>query len=976
LRPFAIDPESWEAMNRLLDTALDLPEPERLSWIESLPPEYDSFKPRLRELLSLIRSQGYLSTIPKIEPPAQGDETLGPRRREKAGDEIGIYRLVREIGKGGMGTVWLAERTDGMVNRPVALKLPRGSWRRELLAGRMAREREILAALDHPNIGRLYDAGFTPGGDPFLALEYVEGQPIDAYCEEQKLDSKARLSLFLQVANAVAHAHGRLVVHRDLKPSNILVTPAGTVRLLDFGIAKILEAGETQETEITQLAGRALTPDYASPEQIRGEPIGVASDVYSLGVVLFEILTGSRPYKLERGTRRELEDAILQAEPARPSEVASDLAGRKALRGEVDTIVLRALTKSKEERYPTVNALAEDIERHLDGRPVLARPDSPWYRATKFARRNRLSVGAGTAVFLALLAGAGVAVWQARVALSEKRRAEQVKEFITAIFRDANLEEGEGRSLTALDVLDRASDRIQAGLHADPAVRVELLNILGSSLMSLGETEKAETVTDRAVKEARTNLDERDPLALRAKLLSAWVLMYRGKTSEARSHLDEFFRSLDGRPAVPVEDLVLAWRVRCGLEIDAGNREEAVTAGRESVRLADELLPDAHPEKLLALLELAYAYQQNRQPDEALPIAERAYRLAVDTHPDNPLHPNVIKARARLGNDLAGAGKLEEGIRELEKAVSEATTVFGSSSMTVGVYLQNLVDFQIRAGMAAEALESSKRALEICERYFEPDSLTRISAVQVRGVALATARRVAESLPAFEDTYQSRSRAFGPSDRMTLEMRLRRARALAHSGTVDEARREVQAVLEEARRSKAIAIYTPLRFSGLIERAAGNFGAALELQEQALELAGDDPSSFRRALTLLEIGMLRVEMGNYDKAIAPLEEAGERFSEDGRMDPDDAEVLVGLGRARLGLGRASDAIGFLEEANRFWKEFDPENRWAGEVTLWLSDGYRALGRRRESEEARERAVEILSRSPEPSDVRLLRLARR
>jgi tetratricopeptide (TPR) repeat protein len=296
--------------------------------------------------------------------------------------------------------------------------------------------------------------------------------------------------------------------------------------------------------------------------------------------------------------------------------------------------------------------------------------------------------------------------------------------------------------------------------------------------------------------------------------------------------------------------------------------------------------------------------------------------------------------------------------------------------MTVGVYLQNLVSFQLQAGMVAEALESSKRSLEICEKYFEPDSLTRITSVQARGIALMAARKWSESLPAFDDAYQSASRAFGPSDKLTLEMRVRRALALAHTGAVAEARREVQAVMEEAVRSNVIPVYTPLRFSGRIERLEGNFAGALDIQQRALELTAKSPGFARRALTLLEIGMLRVETGSYAQAIHALEEAGERFSEDGRMDPDDGEVLVGLGRARLGQGRASEALAYLEEADRYWKDFDPENRWAGEVQLWLSDCYASVGRSRESETARKNAIRILSRSPEPADTRLLRLARR
>jgi serine/threonine-protein kinase len=259
---------------------------------------------------------------------------------------VGLYQLVRELGQGGMGAVWLAERADGLVKRAVALKLPHGAWRRAGLAGRMARERDILATLEHPHIARLYDAGLTTAEQPFLALEYVEGVPIDQYCaatdSRPALGLRAKLRLFLQVAQAVAYAHGKLVLHRDLKPANILVTRDGYVRLLDFGIAKLLADGEVKETRLTQFAGRALTLDYASPEQIRAEALAVTSDVYSLGVVLYELLTGSRPYKLKRDSRGALEDAILEAEPPRPSNAAPPENGA-SLRGALDTILLKAL---------------------------------------------------------------------------------------------------------------------------------------------------------------------------------------------------------------------------------------------------------------------------------------------------------------------------------------------------------------------------------------------------------------------------------------------------------------------------------------------------------------------------------------------------------------------------------------------------------------------------------------------------------
>src|SRR5688572_20544030 len=259
-----IDADTWATLSRLLDQALDLPVPERARWIESLAPEHETLKPHLRDLLS--RATGdtvdLLRPIAKVDPPPTAGARATRAFTPQPGDLVGAYRLIRELAQGGMGVVWLAERSDGLINRPVALKLPRGSWERPALAERMAREREILATLNHPNIARLYDAGLTDDGLPYLALEYVEGRRIDEFCRENDLNLRARLHLFLQVARAVAHAHARLVIHRDLKPSNILVTADGQVRLLDFGIARLLEDGRANPPDLTQASGRVLTPGY------------------------------------------------------------------------------------------------------------------------------------------------------------------------------------------------------------------------------------------------------------------------------------------------------------------------------------------------------------------------------------------------------------------------------------------------------------------------------------------------------------------------------------------------------------------------------------------------------------------------------------------------------------------------------------------------------------------------------------------
>ena len=412
----------WPALDTLLDEALAVPAGARAQWLAALDGEHARLRPTLAQLLAVqaqVDTGDFLATLPKLSHEGIEADAGEP----KPGDSVGPYRLISELGRGGMGAVWLAERSDGQLKRQIALKLPRVAWG-NALTERLARERDILASLEHPHIARLYEAGTDALGRPWLAMEYVEGRPIDAYCGDRDLALTDRLGLLLQVAAAVAHAHARLVVHRDLKPANILVTHTGQVRLLDFGIAKLMEGDRTEETALTRHAGHALTLDYASPEQIRGEPLGTASDVYSLAVVAYELLVGARPYRLKGSGAAELAEAIASTDPPRASDAASDPARKKALRGDLDAILNKALKKDSAERYSTVEAFAQDLQRHLEHRPVLAQPDRLAYRAAKFVSRYRIQVAAGGVVTCAVLAGSAVSLWQADHARRQAERAE------------------------------------------------------------------------------------------------------------------------------------------------------------------------------------------------------------------------------------------------------------------------------------------------------------------------------------------------------------------------------------------------------------------------------------------------------------------------------------------------------------------------------------------------------------------------
>ncbi|MGA8706692.1 MAG: serine/threonine-protein kinase, partial [Steroidobacteraceae bacterium] len=357
--------------------------------------------------------QSDLLTLPKlgsaIEPNAPPASGLKP------GARVGPYELIRLLGAGGMAEVWLARRADGAFTREVALKLPLLTRMQAGLEARFARERDILATLEHPHIARLYDAGIDPQGLPYLAMEYVQGEPLTRWCDAHRLGIPERLGLFLQVLEAVQYAHDRQVIHRDLKPSNILVSASGQVQLLDFGVARMLEGDETGPLALTSVYGRALTPDYASPELLRGDAVDARSDLYSLGVLLYELLTGTQPYRL-RGAASigaldqaiatlEIKKPSLQLEQAAPAmRTATPQLAARQLRGDLDAIVLKALARNPAQRYPSAAALAEDLRRHLDGRPIQARPARVGYRAHKFVRRHRALLGVSVVALAAILA--------------------------------------------------------------------------------------------------------------------------------------------------------------------------------------------------------------------------------------------------------------------------------------------------------------------------------------------------------------------------------------------------------------------------------------------------------------------------------------------------------------------------------------------------------------------------------------------
>jgi serine/threonine-protein kinase len=972
-----MDAGTLARLSKLLDEALERAPAARGEWVDSLGQEFEALKPQLRDLLSraaLIETGEFLNTLPKIDSHEAGQ----PLQSVKAGDLIGPYRLLRELGVGGMGSVWLAERADGLIHRSIALKLPHiVTPRRAELAERMAREREILASLDHRNIARLFDAGVTADGQPYLALEYVEGRPIDQYCRGDESGAaqplEARLKLFVQVANAVAYAHGKLVVHRDLKPANILVGANGGVRLLDFGIAKLLDAGEAKATQLTQFGGGAFTPDYASPEQILGEPLTVASDVYSLGVVLYELLAGARPYKLKRDSRGALEDAIVQAEPPRPSELAPP-ALRKALRGDLDTIVLKALKKTPDERYATVNALLEDVQRYLGSEPVLARPDRLAYRLRKFAARHRLGVGAAALVLLAVLAGAGVAVWQARVAIAERDRAEEIRRFIAGVFEEADPYNQSGKPLSAAELLRRAEGDIASRFANRSQLRIELRNVIASSLLGIADFPSAGATARRAVADATRELGPLHEDTLRARVVLAEVYAAQRDNPALRAELDTLLPQIRAAGARYPDLLARSLRASSDLAIEEGRFADGAAPAAEAFEVARTRLGPMHPVTVAVSTAYVEALLFSSAPlEQSMREADRALKLALDSSDGREDSPRVIQIRDVRVRLLSRARNLKATIEEADRLISSASSTFGPDSLAVAYAMMNTNRDRAELGDVARALKQSEKVMEIIGPTIRHSSHEYLYALSTRGVIMLAARRYAEALRDVEEAESIQRQLAGDKHWDTQSLQVQHAHLLGRLGRFAESRE----VFSQAERTGLPEDERDwiLRMQANVARSEGRYREAIAMQTEAERLAGGAISASTKNRINLEVGLSQVEIGEHAAAAASLSAVQEYFDGIGaQMHPAYAEALTGLARVALLRHEPTEALPLAERADAFWREFDADSRGAGEASFWLASVQKALGQTPAARTNFARAAGILRNSTLPSDRALVQAA--
>jgi len=755
----AMTPATWKALSELLDQGLELPDDARKGWMDEVQRSHPNLGPSLRKLMdahSSAASSDALGKLPTVLLPG-GSAAVDLPARPGEGQRIGPYLLVRRLGAGGMGEVWLARRDDGAFNREVALKLPLLHLLRSDLAPRFARERDILARLEHPHIARLYDAGVSQDGQPYLAMERVQGQPILEFADAHGLGVAERLALFAQVLSAVQYAHANLILHRDLKPSNILVTEAGEVRLLDFGIAKLLDRDEAAaDGTLTEGQGRALTPAYASPEQVRGESLTTASDVYALGVVLFELLTGTRPYRLELESVAQLELAIVDAEPLRPSTtVTEEAASRRGLTrkrlsrylaGDLDTVVLKALSKRPQDRYGSVAALAEDLRRHLAGEPVLARPASTLYRVQRFVSRNRMPVAAGTLAGAALVALTAVALVQAHRATLQRRRAEAqarnaeaVRDFLIDVLSAADpaLASGSGGKspgeVTVKEAVDAATGRIETSLADQPEVKVNVLSTLAGVYSSLDDVDRSLALLEESLSVAEKSMPVPNDGQAWALAQLANTAIFAGRFDVAARWLDRLEPVLAALHDDSSEVYAQMLKMRGNL-LRRGNSPDlprAVGFLERSASIFRERYPDKEG-RVGALMFLAQTLRAMNAPARAEAAADEVVALASSKALPGFVVANAYSLRAAIRDSN---GKLSGADEDYRVARDGYMRTMGPTNFLT---LQNdslraftLLELGGHQAEARALLESTAEALGHARR----GTSTHASAVERLGVA-------------------------------------------------------------------------------------------------------------------------------------------------------------------------------------------------------------------------------------------------
>ena len=889
--------ERWAELGPVLEELLDLPEEQRPPRLAELRARDPALADELTALLSdgaKAASEGFLAGAVPLAPAESAASSL-------AGQHLGPYVLEEPLGQGGGGSVWRARREDGRFEGAVAIKLLHLSLLGRAGAERFRREGHILARLKHPHIASLLDAGVTPGGQPYLVLELVQGERIDRHCDALGLSIEARLELFSDVLAAVAHAHTHGVIHRDLKPGNILVTHEGQVKLLDFGVAKLLddEAGSGESTELTREGGRALTPEYAAPEQLRGEGVTTATDVYALGVLLYQLLCGQHPTAPSSGNAAEALRATLDTEPLPPSRrltiTEDEAASRRAsnpqrlqrmLTGDLDTIVSHALRKAPGERYATVAALAEDLRRYRDHEPVIARPDSVAYRARKFVRRHRGAVAAGVLTSLAIVAGVAGTVWQAQRAQQAAQLAEQHAQRAEREKKNAlaDLENGEAmlnlmqallgavadKPVLPAELLQRAGSITDKEYAAAPGTRAFIQERLSHLWAMLGDQEKALALAERAAASAESSSDA-DP-RMNTRCLLASQLTIRGDFAKARQLFDT------------------------------------------AIAMAAKTWPDEPDRPMACLQQRAVLNLEEGQPKAALADADEAQRLLGTPRAgqaDMALMLREIRADA-----LSAMGQLGPAVREYEAVLAELRRLGRIELRSSMVTLNQMGVALMRGGQFARGVQVMDQALQIAQASGQPDAVD-VPTLTNHARALLEVGRTAEARQQFDRAVAHAQRSAQP--RLIGHSALQAASAACDTGDLarcttlfELGAKHLEAILPPRHRSRSAL----LTLRGRLAFLKGQPHVALRDAQAAMALLGESPGSQQQlSLTLPLLARAQSALGEHEAALASAQAA----VKSAREAYQDFPTSTPLGKALLRLGKTFHARGQQDEARAAWQ---------------------------------------------------------
>ncbi|MEM7349278.1 MAG: serine/threonine-protein kinase [Acidobacteriota bacterium] len=855
-----MQPDTWQRVKQVFQGSIDLEPREREAFLAEACVGDTELSREVRVLFDHLAAAGDF-----LESPLEG-EALAATTDGEGGEEtwlgrrLGAYEIVRQLGRGGTSTVYLAVRVDEMYRQKVAIKLLRRGLDTDDVLRRFRQERQILAGLDHPHIARLLDGGTAEDGRPYFVMEYVRGQPIDVYCDLHRLSIRRRLELFRTVCAAVAYAHRNLVVHRDLKPPNILVSDEGVPKLLDFGIAKLLGAEVATASRLSTIGGhRVMTPRYASPEQVRGLPITTAADVYSLGVLLYELLTGHRPYRLADRLAPDAERVICETEPPRPSLAVTRVQGpqtpgtmvgtpgagsqtpqavaptleavaqmpetvaqmpqtvgqtpeavarargvepRKLYRqltGDLDKVVLKALAKEPERRYASAAELADDLQRHLDGQAVRAQRATWGYRTRKLVARHKAAVAAALLVWLALVFGLGVALWQTRVARAERDRAEtllaeaetqrarasQVTSFLVDVFRVVEPGEARGQTPTAEEILARGSHKVRQELAEQPSVRATLMDAIGRVYYGLGLYDEAEQHFDDALRIRRGLYDAEHPDLAESLYHRGWVAHARGDLASAEPYYRQSLamrRALFGDTDPAVGEIL---NELAELVLEQGDLEAAEQGLLEALAIRREALGPEHVDVATSLDDLAVLEASRGHYDKAAALHREA--LAMRRKLLGPIHPAVASTLNGLGQTLRRMGRYDEAEARAREALATWRQIHGDEHRTVAGTQVDLGQVLSLKGEYEAAERLLRESLQVSRRLLGDDH----PQVDVTWSSLASLHLARGDHPEAERLYrqvlQTRRRTRGSQHPATLRSLAHHAHSLRFLGQSDAA---------------------------------------------------------------------------------------------------------------------------------------------------------------------------------------------